>query len=89
MSVKIKTGITTVGTGGTDFDGQTEITFFQVSTSGLTSTTIIRTDSLRTEFSRYHIFAVDEAKEVTLRKDPTDLFKTVSGTIEGVGIAIY
>ena len=27
MSVKIKTGITTVGTGGTDFDGQTEITF--------------------------------------------------------------
>jgi hypothetical protein len=89
MSVKIKTGITTVGTGGTDFDGQTEITFFQISTSGLTSTTIIRTDYLGNEFGRYHIFAVDEAKEVTLRKDSTDLFKTVSGTIEGVGIAIY
>ena len=89
MSIKIKTGITTVGTAGTDFDGQTEITFFQVSTSGLTSTTIIRTNSLGTEIGRYPIYAVAEAKEVTLRKEPTDLFKTASGTIEGVGIAIY
>jgi hypothetical protein len=89
MSIKIKTGITTVGTAGTDFDGQTEITFFQVSASGLTSTTVIRTDSLGTEIGRYYVNAVSESKEVTLRKEPTDLFKTASGTIEGVGIAIY
>lgn len=89
MSIKIKTGITTVGTAGTDFDGQSEVTFFQVSVSGLTSTTIIRADSLGTEIGRYYINAVSESKEVTLRKDPTDLFKTASGTIEGVGIAIY
>lgn len=88
MSTKIKTGIITVGTAGTDFDGQTEIVFFQISTSGLTSTTIIRADSQGTEIGRYPIYAVDEAKEVTLRKDPTDIFKTVSGTIESVGIAI-
>ncbi len=89
MSIKIKTGITTVGTAGTDFDGQSEVTFFKVSVSGLTSTTVIRTDSLGTEIGRYHINAVSESKEVTLRKNPTDLFKTTSGTIEGVGIAIY
>jgi hypothetical protein len=88
MSIKIKTGIVTVGTAGTDFDGQTEITFFQISTSGLTSTTIIREDSEGTEIGRYPISAVAEAKEVTLRKDPTDLFKTASGTIDAVGIAI-
>lgn len=89
MSIKIKTGITTVGTSGTDFDGQTEILFQIVSSSGLSSCTVIRTDSASNEIGRLNIMAVSEVAEVVLRKDPTDLFKTVSGTIEGVGIAIY